>query len=66
MSDTYTIKRLFQDSTKVAETIKTGLTLEEAQRHCNDPETSSRTCRKRENTRRTQQFGKWFDAYVEE
>jgi hypothetical protein len=46
-------------------TIKTGLTLEEAQAHCNDPETSSRTCTKSANVRRTQERGPWFDCYKE-
>ena len=44
-------------------TIKTGLTLEEAQRHCCDPETSSRTCTP-QRTRHT--TGQWFDAYYRE
>lgn len=44
-------------------TIETGLTLEEAQAHCKDPETSSSTCRKAANVRRTQQRGAWFDGY---
>jgi hypothetical protein len=33
-------------------TIKTGLTLEEAQEHCNDP--------------KTRKDGEWFDGYTEE
>lgn len=47
-------------------TIKRGLTLEEAQEHCNDPETSSRTCKKPQNVRRTEECGPWFDGYTEE
>ena len=34
------------------EVIRTGLTLEEAQEHCNDPE--------------TREEGKWFDGYTKE
>ena len=45
------------------ETTRTGLTLEEAQEHCNDPETSSRTCG--EDTATTNP-GVWFDGYGEE
>lgn len=44
-------------------TIKRGLTLEEAQAHCKDPETSSSTCCKAANVRRTKQRGPWFDGY---
>lgn len=38
-------------------TIKRGLTWEQAQEHCKDPETSSSTCTKPHNKRRTQQLG---------
>ena len=44
-------------------TIKEGLTLEEAQEHCNDSETSSRTCM---DDKHEQQYGPWFDGYREE
>jgi hypothetical protein len=44
-------------------TIATGLTLEEAQAHCSDPETSSSTCTKAANKRRTALKGPWFDGY---
>jgi transcription elongation factor Elf1 len=46
--------------------IKSGLTLEEAQAHCGDPETSSRTCTSAEGRERTELYGAWFDAYEEE
>lgn len=45
---------------------KRGLTLEEAQRHCRNPETSSRTCTKAAGIRRTRERGPWFDSYTEE
>ena len=38
---------------------RTGLTLEEAQEHCSDPETSSTTATDPEP-------GQWFDGYEEE
>lgn len=44
-------------------TIETGLTLKEAQAYCCNPETSSRTCTKAANTRRTRERGPWFDCY---
>lgn len=44
-------------------TIKTGLTLDEAQAHCKNPETSSRTAQRYDNTLRTRRLGPWFDAY---
>ncbi len=38
-------------------TIKRGLTLEEAQEHCKDPETSGSTCSD------LKKRGMWFDGY---
>jgi len=46
-------------------TIETGLTLEQAQAHCSDPETSSRTCTKAAGKRRTKRMGAWFDGYTD-
>jgi hypothetical protein len=46
-------------------TIATRLTLEEAQAHCKDPETSSSTCTKAAGKRRTRERGPWFDGYSE-
>ena len=44
-------------------TVARGLTLEEVQRHCGDPETSSRTATGRVARRRTRNRGPWFDGY---
>ena len=63
---TYRIVRKYQRSDVADETIDEDLTLEEAQAHCNDPETSSKTCRGREGLERTERFGAWFDSYYEE
>lgn len=64
---TYKIVRMYEDKTLRGEpnVIATGLTLEQAQTHCNDPETSSKTCKESHNVRHTRTYGKWFDAYTE-
>jgi hypothetical protein len=66
MSDRYKIVRGYFDRQYPRRTIAKGLTLEEAQAHCRDPETSSRTCRKAANVRRTRERGAWFDGYERE
>ena len=48
---TYTINRFYSDD-RPAEMIQTGLTLDEARNHCNDPDTSVE--------------GQWFDGYEAE
>lgn len=45
--------------------IACGLTLEQAQAHCNDPETSSRTATGAKARRITREHGPWFDSYRE-
>jgi hypothetical protein len=45
-------------------TIRTGLTLWEARKHCNDPETSSNRCTSAAGRRRTRRMGAWFDGYT--
>lgn len=62
---TYKIVRFYQQN-HPKEVIKTGLSFEEAQEHCNDDETSSSTCEKPENVARTEKMGEWFDGYNEE
>ena len=56
----YVIVRHFRESGR-KRTIKTGLTLAEAQAHCRDPETSSRTAKKAAGRARTRRYGDWFD-----
>ena len=48
-------------------TIKSGLTLEQAQAHCGDPETSSSTCTTAAARRIGRRHGncEWFDGYEE-
>lgn len=66
MSGTYKIVRMYQDLEHGKRTVKRGLTLEEAQAHCKDPETSSRTCTKSAGKARTRSKGAWFDGYERE
>lgn len=63
---TYKIIRVYQRDDQPKRVIKRGLTLEEAQAHCRDPETSSSTCTSSEGRRRTEERGPWFDGYDEE
>jgi hypothetical protein len=62
---TYKIVRLFFNS-NARRVIRRRLTLSEAQRHCQDPETSSSTCTKSAGKRRTKLRGRWFDSYTKE
>jgi hypothetical protein len=57
----YKIVRFYQRGER--RTIETGLTLEQAQRHCNNPETSSTTARSSAARKRTRERGMWFDGY---
>jgi hypothetical protein len=63
MEMSYKIVRMFFKGGK--RTIKTGLTLEQAQKHCSDPETSSKTATKYAARKRTEMRGPWFDGYEE-
>ena len=58
---TYKIVRCYQNGP--SRTILRGLTLAEAQAHCRNPETSSRTATSAAARRRTKARGPWFDAY---
>lgn len=66
MADTYKILRYYFSESIPTETVLTGLTLEEAQRHCNDQETNSETCSNTAGMERTRQLGEWFDGYTKE
>jgi len=61
----YNIVRCYTDSWRKSRVIERGLTLEEVQAHCSDPETSSSTCTSAAKLRYTKKVGKWFDAYEE-
>ena len=58
---TYKVIRFFLHGDK--RVIDTGLSLEEAQQHCANPETSFTTCTKPELVRLTRERGPWFDGY---
>ena len=60
----YKIVRYFYNGAP-RRTIKTGLTLAEAQAHCSDPETSSKTAMTAKARAYTRQRGQWFDGYME-
>ncbi len=62
---TYRVVRMYQGD-HPRETISEGLSLEDAQAHCSDPETSSSTASDPEAVARTQERGPWFDGYEEE
>ena len=60
----YKVVRFFlkSEDTKV---IKHFLTRKEAQDHCNDPETSSKTCKLEANKKIKRSRGAWFDGFYE-
>ena len=62
MGSTYKIVRYFRDSNREY-TVRRGLSLEEAQAHCRDKETSSSTCTNATGKSRTRKLGPWFDGY---
>lgn len=63
---TYKIVRFYFDDDLDNEVVKEGLSLDEAKRHCQSRETSSTTCKKRDNKERTEKCGPWFDGFMRE
>ncbi len=61
----YKVVRMYRDRPHRNRTVRSGLTLEQAQAHCRDPETNSSTCTNYAGRRRTRQFGPWYDGYEE-
>jgi|SRR5665213_953440 len=64
MEKTYKILRKAFD--RDDELIESGLSLQDAQAHCSNPETSSRTCTSDWGHLLTEKIGAWFDAYEED
>jgi len=60
----YRIVRHFYNSGRKV-TVKHVKLLADAQAHCKNPETSSRTATKAAGRRRTRLYGPWFDAYTD-
>jgi hypothetical protein len=63
---TYRIVRFFERSDRPKLVLSRGHTLVEAQAHCQDPETSSKTCTTDEGKRWTRAEGAWFDGFEKE
>jgi len=61
----YDVVRFYFDKPGYRRTILKRVSLEEAQRHCSDPETSSSTATGRTARARTRRVGAWFDGYEE-
>ncbi len=59
----YDVVRFFKNGRR--RVVETAVTLEAAQAHCKDPETSSRTCKLAAGKARTRRSGEWFDGYRE-
>jgi len=58
------VRMYFNSGIHKPRVVRRGLTLEEAQEHCSDPETSSRTCTGYVARKRTEKCGPWFDSYT--
>lgn len=67
----YSIYRFYEDN-RPRRRLRKGLTLKQAQEHCNDPETSSRTAKQacNGNEKAIQRWHEakkhWFDGYEEQ
>lgn len=59
--DYYKVVRFYMRGHK--RTLKIGLTLDEAQAHCRNPENSYKTCTRYDQRERTRKRGPWFDGY---
>lgn len=62
MGKTYAIYRYYSKEGRPARLMRRGLTLKQAQEHCNDPETSSKTAKRGRGGATCD----WFDGYTTE
>jgi len=62
----YQVVRVFADRSKGQPAQKRHLTLEQAAEWCRSPETCSRTATEERLVMITENYGAWFDCYVEE
>lgn len=62
----FKIVRNFYEDFYPSKVIKRGLTLEEAQAWCKDPETSSSTAKSKAAHKILQKYGEWYDGYAED
>jgi len=61
----YKVIRFYFNKPGYTRTILSRVNLETAQRHCEDPESSSSTCKSAAARRCTRRNGPWFDGYTE-
>jgi len=61
----YKIVRFYFNRLGCRRTISSHLTLEQAQAHCSNPETSSSTATSAKSKAITRRNGPWFDGYEE-
>jgi len=59
----YKVVRVYFNRPGYKRTILDRVTLEQAQKHCSNPETSSSTCKSAAGRARTKRLGPWFDCY---
>jgi hypothetical protein len=59
----YRVVRFYANANMRRRTLRQGVTLETAQRHCLDPETNSQTAKGYAARKRTEALGPWFDGY---
>jgi hypothetical protein len=60
----YKVVRFYENCNK--RVVARGLTLEEAQQHCSDSESSWRTATSKTARTRTRKNGPWFDGFTKE
>ncbi len=59
----YLIRFFFNGGNTKREVLREDLTLQAVEAHCNDPETSSKSCTSDEGRARTAEHGDWFDGF---